>query len=135
MTIELWSLLGVTAILWLAIFAQQIALDKAVGAKYALSNREQDHHFDGATLLHGRLTRTVRNHVESLALFTPLVLIASVASVSNTWTQGAAIAFTVTRFLHFFFYAAGITPFRSFAWAISFFLAIASFTFGLVTGS
>ena len=134
MTIELWSLLGVTAIFWLAIFAQQIALDKAVGAKYALSNREQDHNFEGATLLHGRLTRNVRNHVEGLALFTPLVLISAAASVSNIWTQGAAIAFAVTRFLHFFFYAAGITPFRSFAWAISFFLAIGSFTFGLVTG-
>ncbi len=134
MTVELWSLLGVTAILWLAIFTQQIALDKAVGAKYALSNRLEGANFKGATPLHGRLTRTVRNHVEGLALFTPLVLMASATGVSNVWTQGAAIAFAFARLLHFFFYAAGITPFRSFAWAISFFLAIGSFVFGLVTG-
>ena len=31
-------------------------------------------------------------------------------------------------------YAAGITPFRSFAWGIGFFFALGSFVFGLVTG-
>ncbi|MEO0986969.1 MAG: MAPEG family protein [Cyanobacteria bacterium J06639_14] len=134
MTIELWALFGATALLWMTIFAQQLALDKAVGAKYALSNREQDHNFQGATLLHGRLTRTVRNHVEGLALFAPLILIAAVADVSNVWTRYAAIAFFISRLLHFFFYAAGITPFRSFAWGIGFFFAIGGFVFGLVTG-
>ncbi|MDJ0705494.1 MAG: MAPEG family protein [Leptolyngbyaceae cyanobacterium MO_188.B28] len=133
MTVELWALLGTIAILWVAILAQQIALDKAVGAQYALSNREQGHNFKGATPLHGRLTRTVRNHVENLAIFAPLVLIAAAAGASNVWTQYAAIAFFISRFLHFFFYTAGITPFRSFAWAISFFLAIGGFVFGLVT--
>lgn len=134
MTIELWTLLGATALLWMSILAQQLALDKAVGAQYALSNREQDHNFKGATRLHGRLTRTVRNHVEGLALFAPLILIAAVADVSNVWTQWAAISFLITRFLHFLFYTAGITPFRSFAWGMGFFLALGSFVFGLVTG-
>ena len=134
MTLELWALFGATILLWLAIFAQQLALDKAVGAQYALSNREQDHNFEGATRLHGRLTRTVRNHVEGLALFAPLVLIASVVGVSNIWTQYAAISFFITRLLHFLFYTAGITPFRSFAWGIGFFFALGSFVFGLVTG-
>ena len=134
MTIELLSLLGVTAILWVAIVTQQLALDKAAGAEYALSNRDQDHNFEGATRFHGRLTRTVRNHVEGLALFAPLILIASVAGVSNVWTQYAAVIFFGTRLLHFMFYAAGITPLRSFAWGVGFFLALGSFTFGLVTG-
>ncbi|MFK8185405.1 MAG: MAPEG family protein [Phormidesmis sp.] len=134
MRIELWALFGTTALLWLAIFAQQLALDKAVGAKYALSNREQGHNFKGVTPLHSRLTRTVRNHVEGIAIFAPLVLIAAAAGVSNVWTQYASIAFFVTRLLHFLFYAAGITPFRSFAWGIGFFLALGSFVFGLVTG-
>ncbi|MEL6222891.1 MAG: MAPEG family protein [Cyanobacteria bacterium J06627_8] len=134
MTMELWALLGTTAILWIAIVGQQLALDKAIGARYALSNREQDHNFKGATLLHGRLTRTVRNHVEGLSLFAPLILTASVAGISNLWTQCAAIAFCVTRLLHFVFYTAGITPFRSFAWGLGFFFAIGGFVFGLVTG-
>ncbi|MEO0376824.1 MAG: MAPEG family protein [Cyanobacteria bacterium P01_A01_bin.17] len=134
MTIELWSLLSVIAILWIAILVQQIHLDKTGGAKYARSNREQGHDFPGATALSGRLTRNIRNHVEGLALFAPLVLMAAIANISNTWTQSAAIAFAVTRGLHFFFYAAGITPFRSFAWGIGFFLALGSFVFGLITG-
>jgi len=134
MTIELWALLGATLLLWIAIFAQQIVLDKVGGAKYALSDREQDHSFKGANRLHGRLTRTVRNHVEGLSLFAPLILTASVADVSNVWTQYAAIAFFITRLLHFVFYAAGIVPFRSFAWGIGFFLALGGFVFGLVTG-
>lgn len=46
--------------------------------------KEQGHSFQGATALTGRLTRNVRNHVEGLALFAPLVLIASVTGVSNT---------------------------------------------------
>ncbi|MEO0376070.1 MAG: MAPEG family protein [Leptolyngbyaceae cyanobacterium] len=134
MTVELWALLGVTTILWLAIFAQQIQLDLAGGAQYALSNREQDHNFKGATALSGRLTRNVRNHVEGLSLFTPLVLISVATNISNPWTRYAAIAFCAMRALHFVFYIAGITPFRSFAWGIGFFIAIGSFVFGLTTG-
>ena len=134
MTIELWALFGAAAILWVSIFAQQIVLDKVGGAKYALSNRDQDHNFKGATPLHGRLTRNVRNHVEGLSLFAPLILIAAAAGISNVWTQSAAVAYFVSRLLHFLLYAAGITPFRSFAWALGFFLALGSFVFGLVTG-
>lgn len=133
MTTELWMLFGVTAILWAAILAQQLQLDITGGAKYALSNREQGHNFKGATALSGRLTRNVRNHVEGVAIFAPLVLIAAIANVSNPWTQGAAIAYFITRLLHFVLYAAGITPFRSFAWGIGFFFSIGGFVFGLVT--
>ena len=134
MTIELWALFGVTAILWIAIFTQQIQADKVGGAKYALSNREQGHQFKGATALTGRLTRSVRNHVEGLMIFTPLVLIATATNVSNVWTQYAAIAYFMSRALHFLLYAAGITPFRSLAWALGFFLATGGFVFGLIIG-
>ncbi|MEM9332711.1 MAG: MAPEG family protein [Pseudomonadota bacterium] len=135
MTLELWSLLGVTVIFWLSVFVQQIQIDKVGGTKYALSNRDQGHTFEGATVLTGRLTRNVRNHVEGLVLFTPLVVIASVSDTSNFWTQTAALVFLCTRALHFLFYAGGITPFRSFAWGIGFFLAIGGFIYGLVSAN
>ena len=134
MTLELWTLLGSAAILWIAIFAQQLVLDITGGVQYALSNREQDHNFKGVTPLHGRLTRTVRNHMESLAIFTPLILIAAVAGISNIWTKGAAITFMISRALYLLFYAAGITPFRSFAWMIGFMFSVGAFVFGLVMG-
>ncbi|WP_366524994.1 MAPEG family protein [Acaryochloris sp. IP29b_bin.137] len=61
------------------------------------------------------MTRTAQKHVEEITLFAPLVLAASVIGISNVWTHYAAIAFFITRFLHFLFYTTGITPFRSFA--------------------
>ncbi|MEM7214674.1 MAG: MAPEG family protein [Pseudomonadota bacterium] len=133
MNIELWSLFGVTIIFWISVFIQQIQLDKAGGTKYALSNREQDHAFDGATALTGRLTRNVRNHVEGIAMFAPLVMIAAVTGTSNFWTETAALLFLASRALHFVFYTGGVTPFRSFAWGVGFFLAIGGFVYGLTS--
>ncbi len=132
MTIELWALLGTTFILWLAIFTQQVNIDKNSGAKYALSNREQGHEFEGATKTTARLSRNVRNHVEGLAMFAPLVLIAGVAGVSNSFTQYAAVALLAFRFLHFVFYSFGITPLRSIVWGLGFFVAQGAFLWGLL---
>jgi uncharacterized MAPEG superfamily protein len=74
----------------------------------------------------------VRNHVEGLALFAPLVLVADAAGVSNPWTQGAALFYLVMRLLHAGFYAGGITPLRSISWGLGFFVGLGAFVFGLV---
>lgn len=133
MTIELWALLGTTLMLFLSTFAQQIAIDRKYGAKYALSNRDQ---LPGdASPLVGRLTRVVQNHLEGLAVFAPLVLITSVAGISNNFTEIAALVFLSARFLHFIFYAFGITPFRSFAWGVGHLVAIPAFIYGLVSSA
>ncbi|MEM9423069.1 MAG: MAPEG family protein [Pseudomonadota bacterium] len=131
MTIELWALMGAVLLLFVAIFAQQIAMDRIYGAKYALSNRDA---LDGpVSPVVERLTRLVRNHVEGLAIFGSLVLIANAAEVSNSFTQVAALVIVSMRALHFLFYAFGITPFRSFAWGIGFLLATPAFIYGLVS--
>lgn len=131
MTVELWALLGAMMLLWLSLLIQQIFIDKVGGTKYALSNR--DGPVPNATPLNNRLDRVVRNHAEGLAIFAPLVLIGASAGISNSWTQLAAVAIVVLRFLHFFFYATGITPFRSIVWGIGFFLATPAFIYGLVS--
>ena len=130
MTIELWSSLGVSLVLFAAILIQQIAIDRKYGATYALSNRASVP--VSVSPLVERLTRLVRNHVEGVALFVPLGLIATGAGVSNTFTQAGAIAFLAMRVFHLLFYAAGITPFRSFSWGIGFFVAIPVFLYGLL---
>ena len=132
MTIELWALTGMAIILFLALFSQQIAADRAYGAAYALSNRDALPGPASPTV--ERLGRTVRNHVEGLAVFTPLILVAAAAGVSNPITRWAAIAAVAMRLLHFVFYAFGITPLRSFAWAIGFLLAVPAFVYGLISG-
>ena len=133
MTIELWALTGMAIMLFASIFAQQIAADKAYGAKYALSNRDA---LPGpASPNVERLGRNVRNHVEGLAVVAPLILIAAIAGLSNPFTQGAAVAAVATRLLHFVFYALGVTLFRSIAWALGFLLAVPVFLFGLISGA
>lgn len=131
MTIELWALFGASLILFLSIFIQQIAIDRAYGAKYALSNRAELPSEPSAIV--ERLTKLVRNHVEGLAVFGALVLIASAANVSNTITQYAALTILGARILHFLFFALGITPLRSFAWGIGFLLATPAFIYGLIS--
>lgn len=131
MTTELWSLLGATLLLFLSIFAQQIAIDRKYGAKYALSNRDK---LPGpSSPLVERLTRLVQNHIEGLAIFAPLVLIASTLGVTNNFTQISAMVIVSTRFLHFVFYALGISPFRSIAWGIGFIGATPVFIYGLIS--
>ncbi|MEM9195213.1 MAG: MAPEG family protein [Myxococcota bacterium] len=132
MTVELWALLGVFATLWASLLVQMVALDRIAGTKYALSNRDSSTSDQSATL--GRLTRVVRNHVEGLALFGTLVVLASIVEVSNPWTRNAALVFVAARVLHFIFYAAGITHVRSIAWAVGFFGALPAFVYGLLVG-
>ena len=58
------------------------------------------------TLLHGRATRAVRNQIEALAMFVPVVLALSVAGISNEatilWTKifvGARVAYALLYWL------------------------------------
>lgn len=132
MTVELWALLGVVIILFLSIFVQQIVADKVYGTKYALSNRDALDREHSPTV--ERLGRLVRNHVEGLAVFAPLVLIASASDVSNTFTQIASIVIVVSRAAHFVLYALGVPVIRSLAWAAGFLLATPAFIYGLIAG-
>lgn len=132
MTIELWALLGTTTILFISIFAQQITMDRVYGTAHALSNRDTTPDQRSTTV--DRLTRLVRNHVEGMTVFAPLVIIASLADVSNGITQTAAMVIAGARLLHFVFYILAITPFRSLVWGVGFLLATPAFVYGLISG-
>jgi len=132
MTIELWSLLATVGVLWAVIFTQQIHMDRTAGTAYALSNREE--HQPNATALTGRLARTVRNHIEGLAVFAPLVLIATVAQISNPFTQYTAMSIAALRGFHAIFYINGVTPFRSVTWGLGFLAATPAFVYGVLSG-
>ncbi len=133
MSLELIALLGVTLVLFVAILVQQIGIDRAYGATFALSNRDSLPAEASPTV--ERLTRLVRNHVEGLVLFSALVLVGAVAGVSNRFTQYAALAILAMRLLHFVSYAFGVTPLRSFAWGIGYMVAMPVFIYGLISGS
>ena len=69
-------------------------------------------------VLHGRATRAVRNHIEALSMFVPIVLVLNAAGISNEatvlWTKvfiGARVAYAVLYWLG--------TPWaRTIVWAI-----------------
>ena len=65
--------------------------------------------------LDGRLARNVRNQIEGMALFVPLVVIASITGISNGWTQWGALIFVCARLAYVPFYAFGIKGLRSMA--------------------
>ncbi|MEM9238384.1 MAG: MAPEG family protein [Pseudomonadota bacterium] len=43
------------------------------------------------------MARNVRNQIEGMALFVPLVVIASITGISNGWTQWGALIFVCAR--------------------------------------
>ena len=130
MTTELWALLGVAVILFVAIIAQQIVADLRYGVSWALSNRDIEP--DDPSPAVERMGRLVRNHVEGIAVFAPLAIISALVGASNPITQIAALVYLASRTLHLIFYALGVTPLRSLVWAPGFMLALPAFVYGLL---
>ena len=70
------------------------------------------------SLLHGRTSRAVRNHIEALCMFVPAVLVLNAAGISNEvtvlWTKifvGARVAYAIIYWL-------GLPWIRTLVWAL-----------------
>ncbi len=127
MTTELWMLLG-TVILFFAVNLVQFLLAlPGLGIKGALGNREEEPF--PLSGMAGRAQRTVRNHVEGLVMFAPLVLIAAQIGVSNSHTVLGAQVYFATRIAHAVFYILGVKGLRSVAFIIGD-LALLGFVIG-----
>lgn len=130
MTMELWSVFVTGAMLWLSIVIQQLHLDKTGGTAYALSNRADP---PPDVPAQARMLRAVRNQSDVAAVWIALVVVQQLLSVSGSLTYWAALAMIASRLLYFPLYALGITPFRSFAWAL-FLVATPVFAMGEILG-
>lgn len=130
MSVELWALLGTFAIALMSILAQGFYLDLRAGLRYVLSSRETAPPNHGP--LGGRLDRNVRNQVEGMMLFVPLVLVSELAGISNGWTQGAALAYVAARALYLPAYALALVPFRTLVWSIGL-AALFAYTWGVLS--
>lgn len=128
LTYELWMLFAAFGITAFSIFVQGMHLGAAAGNAYVLSDRSNPAPVNGP--MGGRLARTVRNQIEGMALFVPLVVIASLAGISNDWTQWGALIFVCARLAYVPLYAFGVKGLRSMAWTIGFF-ALLAFAWGL----
>jgi len=83
---------------------------------------------------HARTLRIVSNHIEGLAMFAPLVLIAAIQNVHSDMTVLGARLFFYSRVVHAGAYLAGIPWVRTIAWFVGFVGTILIFLalFGIV---
>lgn len=119
MSQELWALMAMFGVVALSILFQGMHLGATAGNPYVISDRSTPP--PGSSPVGGRLSRNVRNQVEGMILFIPLVLVSELAGVSNGWTQWAALIFICARALYVPFYAFGIAPLRTIAWTVGYF--------------
>lgn len=118
MSIEMLSLLLVAGVFFASILAQSLYTDFTEGLAFAMSSR------DAAPANAGpvgrRLDRNVRNQVEGLILFTPLVVAAELHGISTVVTQGAAMVYAASRLIYPLCYVLGLNPWRTVVWTVGF---------------
>ncbi|MEO1015492.1 MAG: MAPEG family protein [Pseudomonadota bacterium] len=116
MTFELYALLAAGGLLFALLLIQGALTPLAHGFKYGLGPRDEA---KPRSAFAGRVDRTVVNHMEGLALFVPLIVVAALAGVSSQLTVWGAAAFVGARAAFALFYIAGVPVFRSIAWGVS----------------
>ncbi|MEX1366412.1 MAG: MAPEG family protein [Nannocystaceae bacterium] len=112
MTVELTAVAANAALLILLVLTQQLHHDVRKGIPWTLGNRE-DQELDPAA---ERIARTIRNHVEGTAMFTPIALAVVLGQHGSSTTATAATAFVVFRACYAGSYIAGIPYLRSVLW-------------------
>jgi uncharacterized MAPEG superfamily protein len=115
MTQEITMLLAVLGLLFVLTAIQVLMTMKQYGNINALSGRDDIPHLQPG--LGGRLHRAIANLKEGLHIFTPLVLLTAILSVSNSYTVLGAQIYLVARVLHAPLYLSGIIGLRTAAFA------------------
>jgi len=112
LTTELLAVAANAALLLVLLLVQQVHHDVTKGVLWALRNREDE----TRTALGGRIERTVRNHIESMVMFTATALALVAAGLGTDTTALAAMAFVGFRALYAVLYIAGAPYVRSVVW-------------------
>ena len=115
MTPELTYLAWTIAVFFVVVFVQATAGILHNGGLVMANNRDN---LKPPTVFMLRMKRLTDNFRENLWFFTPLVLIAAVADVSNSWTVLGAQLFFYARIAHAIWYAAGWPFVRPIFWFI-----------------
>jgi uncharacterized MAPEG superfamily protein len=117
MSPELWLLVASIVLGFVHIFAQAQSMTAQRGLRYNAGPRDEP--APPATGLAGRLSRALRNFIESFALFAAAVLIAHVVNVHNGLTLWGAWLYFVGRVVYLPLYAFGVRYIRSVAWNVA----------------
>lgn len=112
MSYELW-VLALNAVILLALYGLQGADTVLNAPKWGLGARDEGR---TASVFTGRAQRTVRNQIEALAVFGPLVLVAHIAGISSELTVWGAGLFLGARVLFVPLYLLGTPYLRTVVW-------------------
>ncbi len=115
MSVELTMLACSVALLFALILVQATAAVRAQGGKVLAGNRDN---LAPPSVYEGRTRRLLYNHIEGLAMFAPLVLIAAVSHISNDMTVLGAQLFFYARVLFAFTYLIGVPYLRTLFWLV-----------------
>lgn len=115
MSFELQILFGAVALLFFLLAFQGALVPFNQGISWGIGSRDEARSLSN---LQGRAARTVANHMESLAMFAPLILIAHLAEISTTLTVWGAAVFLIARIAFAAVYLAGIPVVRTGVWTI-----------------
>ncbi len=116
MSIEIQALVGVVVILLVLLSVQGCLAPINHGFKWGLGPRDEA---KTPSIMQGRMRRIVANHMEGMAMFAPLVIIAHLGGVSSPLTQWGAGLFLVGRAGFAIVYAMGLPVWRSAIWALA----------------
>lgn len=116
LTYELKALMACVALLFFITLVQAVYGLMNYGILRVVGTRE-DIPFP-APGLGGRAQRALNNHMEALAMFTPLVIVATLTGVSTIVTIWAAKIFFLARLIHALVYLAGIPWLRTLAFSV-----------------
>ncbi len=94
-----------------------ISANLQVGLDYSTSPRDQHRPLTGVA---GRLERALQNHFEALILFTPAVVVVTLADQSSALSAACAWTYLAARVLYVPAYIFGWVPWRSLIWAVGF---------------
>jgi len=115
MPIELQAVFAVAIVFFLSLAIQASVAIANNGMAWGLGPRDQAR---PPSVMQGRMSRIVNNHVEGMLLFVPLVMIAQLTSISTPLTVWGAILFAAARAVFVVVYLLGIPMVRTLVWAV-----------------
>ncbi len=114
MTTELLMLAATGGLLLLLTLIQGTRNVLALGLPTAAGNQEDIAPWTG---WNDRLNRAIRNLMEAIAIFVPVVVAVQIAGLNNETTAMGAQLFVIARIAHALVYTLGIAWVRTAAWA------------------
>ncbi len=115
MTVELQAVVAATAILFVSIAFQGVLVPATHGLKWGLGPRDEPR---TPSKMQGRAARVVANHLEAIAMFAPLALVAHAYGVSTAMTHWGAALFVIGRVGFTATYLLGVPAARSAFWGV-----------------